>query len=166
MATYYTNVATNQQTGVNFPGASSSVAAPPSGTGFNDPVLEQGNSEFVIATYTMTGSEAQGDVINIAYLNANSLVNPLSSWVATSAGLGTTAAVQVGDADPAGSSATRYSTALTVTSATQAQFTGGAAAATPYFVSADCWLTATLSTLSVPVAGAKITFWIGVAYNR
>lgn len=167
MATWYTNVASNQQTGLNFPAGNSGVASVSSAIGgFNDPVYELGNVDCIVATYTMVGTEVATDVINIGWVNSNAMVNPLTSWVATSASLGTTAAVQVGDADPAGASATRYSTALTVTSATQVQFTGGAAAATPYNVSADSWLTATFSTLSVPVAGSKITFWIQLVCNR
>ena len=163
---YYTNIATNQQDGFNFPGAPSSIAAPPSGTGFNDPVLELGNVDITIATYTMLGTEAAAELINVVLLQQGQFVIPQVSWVVSNAA-GTTAAVQIGDTDPAGASATRYSAALDIhVSGTQQPFTGGAASLAPYAVSAACWLQATLSTLSVPVAGKVIVFWVAIASNR
>jgi hypothetical protein len=163
MATFYTNVAANQQSGVNFPAGTSGIALAP--TGFNDPVLELGSVDTVIATYTTVGTEAAADVINIVLLQAGQFVNPIDSAVVTN-GLASTATVSIGDNDPAGASATRYSTALNLASATQLAFTGGAAALTPYSVSADCYLQATLATYATPGTGKLVTFWVQLASNR
>jgi hypothetical protein len=74
MATWYTDVATNQIVGNNFPGdqGMTQIGQPPST--FNNNLFE-GPPE-IAASYTWTGNELANDVINIALLKAGSLVSP------------------------------------------------------------------------------------------
>lgn len=172
MAQLYTNIAQNQRDGFNFPGGGGLTTQPPGG--FNDPVFELGDQSEVIAVYTMLGTEAAADVINICRLDGGAVVDPVRSSVAGN-GIGTTASIQVGDTDTNGglgaASPTRYSTAVVVSadmSATTAvNFAGGSALITPYQTGDQgCFLTATFTILTVPVAGKVLVFRIRIAWNR
>jgi hypothetical protein len=173
MATLYTNVANNQRDGANFPGAGGVTGTPTPG-GFNDPVFELGTCSEIIAVYTMTGAELANDVINIARIGQGVVVDPVRSSVAGN-GIATTASVQIGDTDTAGgtiaASATRYSAAIAVnadmSATTAVAFAGGAALITPFETTDDpCWLTATFSILTVPVAAKVLVFRIKLNDNR
>lgn len=172
MATLYTNVAQNQRDGLNFPGGPGGLTTQPGG--FNDPVFELGTQSEIVATYTMTGAELAGDTIFIARVGGGCVVDPVRSSVAGN-GVGTTASIQVGDTDTqAGAGAaltTRYSTAIVVSadmSATTAvNFAGGSALIVPYETADEgCWLTATFTILTVPVAAKVLVFRLKLGWNR
>ena len=68
-------------------------------------------------------------------------------------------------------SATRYSAAIAVnadmSATTGVSFAGGSALITPFETTDDpCWITATLSVLTVPVAGKKLIFRLFLGWNR
>ena len=97
MATWYTDVATNQIVGNNFPGdqGMTQIGQPPS-TFNND--LFQGPPE-IAATYTWTGNELANDVINIALLKAGSLVSPNGHVSSGLTGIAPTLTLAIGDND-------------------------------------------------------------------
>jgi hypothetical protein len=166
--TYYTNIATNQQSGLNFPGGG--LTTQPGQ--YNDPILELGNLDMVLATYTLTGTEAANDVINIVFLPAGCAIDTTHSNVVTN-GSGTTATVTIGDLDTSATntsiaSATRYSTSLNVASSNTVGiiFTGGAAATVPYELTSDAWITATLATANTTTTGNLLVFRLAVVANR
>jgi len=172
MATLYTDIAQNQRDGLNFPGGPGGLTTQPGG--FNDPVFELGDCSIVVAVYTMTGAEAQNDVINVLRVGGGCVVDPVRSNVAGN-GVGTTASVQIGDTDTAGgtiaASPTRYSAAIAVnadmSATTGVSFAGGAALITPFETTDDpCWITATFSVLTVPVVGKKLIFRLFLGWNR
>lgn len=182
MATLYSNIASNQRDGANFPPGS--PVSPPAGTGFNDPVQELGTMSTITAVYTMTGAEVQNDIIYIARVGDGVMVDPIDSSAAGN-GIGTTAAIQVGDTDTVnGTQAAdqvRYSAAINVaadvSATTGVKFAGGTALITPVQTTDDdnsggtgrtgqLWLTAKFSTLTVPVAGKVLVFRIKLTDNR
>lgn len=97
MATWYTDVATVQQQGNNFPGApgQAQIVQPPF---WQNNALFEGPLE-IVATYVWTGNEAANDIINIAILNAGVIVDPnghVSSGLTAPA---TTLTMAIGDND-------------------------------------------------------------------
>ena len=97
MAIYYTDVASNQIQGVNFPGQSGLGMMTPQPGVQNNPILE-GPSK-ITATYTWTGNEAQYDIINIAIIPSGAMIDPngrVSSGVTAPA---TTLTLAIGDND-------------------------------------------------------------------
>ena len=97
MAIWYTDVATNQQQGVNFPGQSGlGMLTPQPGTQ-NNPTLE-GLSK-ITAVYTMTGNETAGDIINIALLNSGQSLDPNGHISTGATAPGATFTVAIGDND-------------------------------------------------------------------
>lgn len=160
MATWYSDVATNQVTGANFPGGGLTTQP---GT-LNNVLLENGNLTYATVTYTMVGTEAASDVINLLQLNEGESVVPVLSYAVSNAAAATIT-LNVGDTDASGTSASRYAAGLNVaTSGTQVQFAGGAAAGaiTPFVATSDSWITATFATLATPSAGKVIVFRIAI----
>jgi len=97
MAIYYTDVASNQIQGVNFPGQSGLTMLTTQPGVQNNPILE-GPSK-ITATYTWTGSEAANDLINIAIIPSGAMIDPngrVSSGVTAPA---TTLTLAIGDND-------------------------------------------------------------------
>jgi hypothetical protein len=173
MAQLYTDIATNQQTGANFPGGAGGMTPSPSPGGFNDPVLELGSLSEVTAIYKMTGNELQNDIVNIVLLGQGATVNPTSNVAGN--GVATTAQIQVGDTDTVGATVTadqgRYSAALNVaadnTATAPVNFAGGTVVVAPASITDDpVWVTAKFSTLTVPVAGKVLVFRIRLTWNR
>ncbi len=170
MATLQTNIATAQQAGANFPGGSGGLTTQPGG--FNDPVLELGTSSTITATYTMTGSEAVNDVIQICQLGQGAVVSP-ESTVANN-GVATTLTVSVGDTDTAGGTVSadtaRYSGSVSVAAATTTvptPFTGGTVVAVPASITDDpVWVQAKILTVGTPVAGKLLVFRLRITDNR
>jgi hypothetical protein len=184
MAFLYTDIATPQRDGLNFPGASNAAGTGGLTTqpgGFNDPVFELGSASEITAVYTMTGSEAQNDIIYIARVGQGVLVDPVRSSVAGN-GAGTTCSVTVGDTDTVGGTVapdlSRYSAAIDVkadmTATTGVSFAGGTTLITPASITDDnsppngnqVWIVAKMTILTVPVAGKKLIFRIKLADNR
>lgn len=170
MAILYTDIAANQRDGYNFPGGG--LTTQPGS--FNDPVFELGSTSEIVAVYTMTGAEVQTDTIYICRIGQGAVVDPVRSSVAGN-GAGTTCSVQIGDTDTVGGTQVadvdRYSAAIDVkadmSATTAVSFAGGLALITPQEVTdADVWLTATLSVLTVPVAGKKLVFRVKLGWNR
>lgn len=171
MAILYTDIAGVQRDGFNFPGGSGGLTASPTGGGFNDPVKELGTLSQILCIYTMTGAEFQNDIIYLARLTMGAIVHPNGSVAVN--GIGTTAAITVGDTDTQGGTvaqdASRYSAAITVTgtSTAPAAFASGTVLLAPAEITDDpTWLTATFSTLTVPVAGKVLVFRLTVSDNR
>lgn len=97
MAIYYTDVATNQIQGVNFPGypGSPTLTTQP---GSENNALFEGPPE-VLATYTWTGLEAANDIINIAIADAGWVVKGTGSVGSGTVAPATTLTVAIGDND-------------------------------------------------------------------
>lgn len=169
MSTLYTDIAANQRDGYNFPGGG--LTTQPGQ--FNDPVKELGSFTQIVAIYTMTGAEAQNDIINIALLGQGAIVDPTSNVAGN--GIATTAQIQVGDTDTVGATVTadqvRYSAALScaadVSATAPVAFAGGTVVTAPAQITDDpVWVTAKFSTLTVPVAGKVLVFRIRLTDNR
>jgi hypothetical protein len=132
----------------------------------NAGIRETGRLLFLTATYTMVGTEAAGDKINIGKLPQGCIIDPSHSTVVGDA-IATTATLDVGDDDVAGVGAAadvdRYADGLDVAAAGVDRFDSIAAAArlTPYVLGTDSIIIGTLVTLDTPVAGKKLTFRIG-----
>jgi hypothetical protein len=97
MAIYYTDVASNQIQGVNFPGQAGQGMMTPQPGVQNNPILEGPGK--ITATYTWTGNEAQYDLINIAIIPSGAMIDPngrVSSGVTAPA---TTLTLAIGDND-------------------------------------------------------------------
>ena len=97
MAIYYTDVASNQIQGVNFPGQTGQVMLTTQPGVQNNPILEGPGK--ITATYTWTGNEAQYDLINIAIIPSGAMIDPngrVSSGVTAPA---TTLTLAIGDND-------------------------------------------------------------------
>ena len=97
MAIYYTDVASNQIQGVNFPGQAGLGMLTPQPGVQNNPILEGPGK--ITATYTWTGNEAQYDLINIAIIPSGAMIDPngrVSSGVTAPA---TTLTLAIGDND-------------------------------------------------------------------
>ncbi len=97
MAILYTDVALNQQQGVNFPGfpGQSTMTTQPGSQ--NNPLFE-GPPE-ILATYTWAGTEAAGDVINIAVAQAGLVISPSGIVASGTTAPATTLTVAIGDND-------------------------------------------------------------------
>jgi hypothetical protein len=118
------------------------------------------------STYTMLGTEAAGDKINIVRLPMRAMVDPTYSTVVGD-GIATTATLDVGDDDVLGVGAAadvdRYADGLDVAAAGIDKFDANACAArlTPYVLGSESWIIGTLVTLVTPVAGKKLVFRVG-----
>ena len=123
------------------------------------------NVRTVEVIYTMLGTEAAADIINIVKLPQGAIIDPTLSSIVTD-GIAGTATIDIGDDDTAGVGAAadvdRYADGLDVAAAGVDLFTANAAAArlTPYALGADSIIRATLVTLVTPVAARKLTFRI------
>jgi hypothetical protein len=184
MATYYSSIATEQQPFLNFPGGGMTAQG---SAGFNDPALEIGSVKEVTAYYTMLGTEAASDVINLYLAQPGTMIDPTYSSVVSN-GIATTATINVGDDDTtgtylitgtSGASATRYASALNVaaTMTSPLGFSSGTSLANPYTIGATAvepvgssagtgvsgsWVYATFATLATPVAGKVLVFRLKV----
>lgn len=132
----------------------------------NDPNFQRGALKLITAKYTMTGSEAANDLIYISRIPAGALVNPVNSFASTD-GVASTATVSIGDTDTVGgtvsASATRYSAALNLASATTLVFSGGDVVTAPVETTDDgAWIVAKFASLATPSAGKVIVFRIEV----
>jgi hypothetical protein len=99
MAIFYTDLALRQSIGNNFPGqpGSQQITNLPTGTGQTNALFEGPNE--IIATYTLVGTEAVGDIINIGVLAEGVIVDPNGKVSSGVTAPGTTLTVAVGDND-------------------------------------------------------------------
>ena len=132
----------------------------------NSGIREAGTLMFATAIYTMLGTEAAGDKINIVKLPQGCIIDP-SHCTVVGDGIAGTATLDVGDDDVAGVGAAavvdRYADGLDVAAAGVDRFDSIASASrlTPYTLGADSIIIGTLVTLVTPVAGKKLVFRIG-----
>lgn len=132
----------------------------------NAGLKENSPLRFLDALYTMLGTEAANDLINIAKLPQGAVIDPCHSTVVGD-GVATTATLHVGDDDTAGVGAAadddRYATSMDVAAAGVDRFDSTAAAArlTPYALGADSIIQGKFATMNTPVAGKKLRFRIG-----
>jgi hypothetical protein len=135
MAIFYSDVATAQLQGNNFPGQTgllSGISALPS---LQTNPLSEGPSE-IVATYTWVGTEAANDIINWGIIPAGTAVDPWGHWQNGATAPATTLTVAVGDND-LGTVALNIGTGgLPLTNPT-------AVAAQPTGVVASTWVTGT-----------------------
>lgn len=121
---------------------------------------------FAVIAYTMLGTEAQGDFLNLCKLPQGAEIDPTVSTV-TGDGIATTATLDIGDDDVLGvgttADADRYADGLDVAAAGIDLFSANACAArlTPYALGADSIIICEFKTLVTPVAGKKLLFRIG-----
>ena len=96
---WYTDVANNQIQGNNIPGqvGVQNIAVTDGGPEQNQPYFE--GPPQVWATYVWTGSEAAGDIINIAIAREGMLISPDGHVCSGTTGPATTLTVAVGDND-------------------------------------------------------------------
>ena len=97
MAIYYTDVASNQIQGVNFPGQSGLGMMTPQPGVQNNPILE--GPAKITATYTWTGNEAQYDIINIAIIPSGAMIDPNGRVSSGTTAPATTLTLAIGDND-------------------------------------------------------------------
>lgn len=117
---------------------------------------------FATAKYTMTGSEAAADIINIVKLPQGTTIIPGLCSV-TGDGIATTATLDVGDDDDSDAAdADRYADGLDVAASGTDLFTGiaGVAQQTPYTLGKDAIIQGTFATMATPVADKVLTFRI------
>lgn len=123
---------------------------------------------FADIAYTMLGTEAQGDFLNLIKLPQAAVIDPTLSSVVTD-GIATTATLDIGDDDDEGvgaaADADRYADGLDVAAAGVDLFSANAAAArlVPYKLSKDSIIKLEFKTLVTPVAGKKLL--IRLAYR-
>lgn len=129
------------------------------------PRLLNSKTFFADLLYTMLGTEAQGDFINLLKLPEGAVIDPTLSSV-VSDGIATTATLDIGDDDVLGvgttADADRYADGLDVAAAGIDLFSANACAArlTPYALGADSLIICEFKTLVTPVAGKKLLFRI------
>ena len=116
MATWYTDIATNQLQNVNFPGT------PGAGTlttqpGTQNNGLFEGPPELT-ATYTWNGNEAANDIINIAIAPAGVLVSANGKVSSGLKAISSTLTIEVGDNDLSVASALPIPNAASLVSST------------------------------------------------
>jgi len=123
----------------------------------NDPRYERGELRRVAGSYTMLGTEAQGDFLKLVNLPKGAMVIPHLSRVGHLSTLATTATLDVGDDDVLGvgaaADADRYCDGIDIAAAGVDAFATGVADATKYVLGADSWIIAEFKTLVTPVAG-------------
>ena len=169
---------------------------------FNDAGVEIGMIREVTAIYQLYGNESVNDIINIYLAQPGSMLDPAYSSVSTTSG-STTLTLSVGDDDitgyglvssgqafsatalpgttfpgaitPQGASATRYSTAISVSSSATnpVAFAGGSAFTDPYVIGtlavepvggspgtgvSGSWIQATINTIVGQLAGKVLVF--------
>jgi hypothetical protein len=124
--------------------------------------LDKGPIILITTIYTMLGTEAANDLVNIAKIPARCRPIPELSHVIGD-GIATTATLDVGDTDDTDAAdPDRYADGLNVAAAGTDQFSGGVASLTPYTTQKECWLQGKFATMNTPVAGKKLTFKIAV----
>ena len=165
--TRYTDIGTNQQDGLNFPGGGLTTQP---GT-FNDPILEGSTLNLITATYTMTGTEVANDLIYIARIPAGTLISPESNVAGN--GVAATATLTVGDTDTQGATVSadlsRYSGSIDVHSAMTAPlaFASGTVLTAPASTTDEgVWVVGKFATLATPAAGYKLVFRLRATNNR
>lgn len=97
MATFFTDVATAQVQGANFPGYPGQPAIVPPPTVQNNPLFE-GPPE-ILATYVWAGTEAANDIINIAIGRAGWIISPTGRVASGVTAPATTLTMAIGDND-------------------------------------------------------------------
>ena len=166
---------------------------------FNDPGIEIGSVKNVTAIYQLQGNETVNDIINIYLAQPGSMIDPAYSSISCTAAA-TILTGTVGDDDvtgyglvssgvafgvtpltvtPKGASASRYSTAITLSGSptNPVGFVGGTAFIDPYVIGtlavepvggspgtgiSGSWIQFTISTISVQVAGTVLVFRLKV----
>ena len=126
------------------------------------PTLLCARVQFAEIAYTMLGTEAAADVINLCKLPEGAKIVPGLSNV-TGDGIATTATMDIGDTDDTtAADVDRYADGLDVAAAGTDLFSAiaGVAQLTPYALQKDAIITATFATLNTPVAGKKLLFRI------
>ena len=119
----------------------------------------------LIATYTMLGTEAANDIIDIVKLPQGTMIVPHLCQVVGD-GIATTATLDVGDDDVLGvgsaADADRYADGLDVAAAGSDLFSAIASAANtvPYRLGSDAIIKGLFATMNTPVAGKKLVFRI------
>lgn len=208
MAIRYTqNVAIEQIPFFNLPGGGPLTGPThsdsPTSFGFpvqlNDAGIEIGSVKNVTAIYQLQGNETVNDIINIYLAQPGSMIDPAYSSISCTAAA-TILTGTVGDDDvtgyglvssgvafgvtpltvtPKGASASRYSTAITLSGSptNPVAFVGGTAFIDPYVIGtlavepvggspgtgiAGSWIQFTISTISVQVAGTVLVFRLKV----
>jgi len=99
MAIFYTDLALRQSIGSNFPGepGKQQITNLPTNTGQTNALFE--GPPDIIATYTLVGTEAAGDTINIAKLEPGYIASPSGKVCSGVTAPGTTLTLAVGDND-------------------------------------------------------------------
>lgn len=147
MATYYTDKGTIQN-----------------GTSISSRTQEKdtcGQILIATATYTVLGTEAANDVVNIVLLPAGAVVFPHLSNLTTNVAA-TTLTYSVGNTDGT-ANATQFSSALDIHAAANLALTGGSASLVPYTLTAASWIQGKVTTASTITAGGTIVHRIAYA---
>ena len=97
MATWFTDVATNQQQGVNFPGFPGLQELTNQPGSQNNPLFE--GPDEVVASYTWTGNEAANDIINICIAPAGTVISPNGHVSSGLTAITSTLTLAIGDND-------------------------------------------------------------------
>lgn len=156
MATYYSTVRVNERLQTAGNGTMGDR---------NHGIAKSALPLFVTTSYTMVGTEAAGEYIELCKLPQGVRIDPTLSSI-TSEGVATTLTIDIGDDDVLGVGTTadvdRYADGLDCAAAGIDLFSANACAArlTPYTLGSESIIKATMVTLATPVAGKKLTFRI------
>lgn len=169
MATFYSDLAVNQQDGLNFPGGG--LTTQPSS--YNDIVPDLGSVNRITAIYTIVGTEVATDTIRLARIPAGSYVS-VSSTVSSNGVAATTFNIKVGDTDTNGGLVSadtgRYCNTLNVAAAVTSPtiFVSGTTLFAPTLTTDEgCWLTVTIGTITGALTvGGKLVFRINMISAR
>jgi len=145
-------------------GSANTLQATAIGDRINGRILTSRMSTAVL-TYTMLGTEAAADVINLIQLEAGTQILTHLSRTYSNA-IATTATLDIGDLDALGvgtaADPDRWADGLDVAAAGWDLFSANSSAAqiVPYNLGSRAWVQCTFKTLVTPVAGKILTFWI------
>jgi len=155
MATFYAD---------EIAGSTSSLQATNLGDRINGRILTPRFS-IAVVKYTMAGTEAANDLVNLIELEAGSQVISHLSRVYSDA-IAATATIDIGDLDAEGVGAAadpdRWADGLDVAGAGWDLFSANSSAGqiTPYNLGSRAWLQCKFATLVTPVAAKNLVFWI------
>lgn len=139
-------------------------AQPPNGAQLPDAGYIESKVHCTKVRYTFTGEEAASDVIRLFELPAGAVILPKISSQQVIVDSGGTLTLDIGDLDTLAptplvdSDADRYSAGVDCGAVGDKPFAGGVAAAALYELQEQCWITATIATLSTPAVGGIIDF--------
>lgn len=129
-----------------------------------DPMRTAANVIHAEALVVIPSGAAAADVFRLIKLPSRAQIIPHLSKIEAE-NPGTLLTLDVGDDDPT-ADPDRYADGVAVSAGGSFDFTGGAAARTPYTLKGESWITATFATVDALTTGQEIRFRIAYAINN